>query len=89
MKINNNFKLRVIKDQYFIVDSHGKSGGMVDIYKMNEAAAWLWSMLGDEDFTAEMLARLLVDRYGVDMELALSDVKGMLENWIQWGLAVE
>lgn len=89
MKINDNFKLRVIKDQYFIVDSHGKSGDMVDIYKMNEAAAWLWSMLDEEDFTADMLARLLTDRYGIDLELALGDVNKMLENWIQWGLASE
>jgi len=89
MKINTNFKLRVIKDQYFIVDSHGKSGSTVDIYKMNEAAAWLWSMLGDEDFTAEMLARLLVGRYGIDQKLALDDVQSMLDNWIQWGLATE
>lgn len=89
MKINTNFKLRVIKDQYFIVDSHGKSGSTVDIYKMNEAAAWLWSMLDGEDFTPEMLARLLVERYGIDMSLALNDVQSMLENWIQWGLAAE
>ncbi len=89
MKINKNLKLRIIKDQYFIVDSHGKSGSMVDIYKMNEAAAWLWSMLGDEDFTAEVLAGLLVDRYGIDMKLALRDVNAMLKNWIQWGLVME
>lgn len=89
MKINNSFKLRVIKDQYFIVDSHGKNGDMVYIYKMNEAAAWLWSMLEGQDFTVEMLARLLAGRYSIEMETALGDVKNMLENWIQWGLAVE
>ena len=87
MKINENFKLRIIKDQYFIVDSNQSKENIVDVYKMNEAAAWLWSIFPGKEFTSEMLAEYLCDRYGIDNEKALEDVENMLEDWLKWELA--
>jgi len=89
MKINENFKLRTIKDHYFIVDSTQNKENMVDVYKLNEAAVWLWSILPGKDFTATMLAECLCDRYGIAYERALADVETMLEDWLKWGLAEE
>jgi len=87
MKINENFKLRVIKDHYFIIDSTQKEENRVDVYKLNEAAAWFWSTLSEKEFTAVMLAECLCSRYGITYEKALTDVKTMLEDWLKWGLA--
>ena len=89
MKINENFKLRIIKDHYFIVDSTQKEENMVDVYKLNEAAAWFWSTLSGKEFTATMLAECLCRRYGIAYERALTDVETMLEDWLKWGLAEE
>ncbi len=89
MRTNENFKLRVIKDQYFIVDSGQHKENMVDVYKLNEAAAWLWSILDGKDFTAEILAGYLCERYDIDKGRALSDVESMLKDWLKWKLVQE
>ncbi len=89
MKIKENFKLRVIKDHYFIVDSNQNEENRVDVYKLNEAAAWLWSTLPEMEFTASMLAKCLCSRYGIPYEKALADVKNMLSDWLKWGLIEE
>jgi hypothetical protein len=89
MKINESFKLRIIKDQYFIVDSHQSKENIVNVFKMNEAAAWLWSILSGKEFTADILAEQLSNRYNVEKERALKDVEKMLEDWLKWQLAKE
>ena len=39
------------------------------------------------EFTVEEMAQMLVDEYGIDMELALTDSKALCQSWIDAGIA--
>ena len=70
-----------------ILVAEGK--GLVDFNKMislNKSAAYLWENVYGMDFTTEDLAKLLVDKYEVDMELALKDSDALVNSWKDAGL---
>jgi hypothetical protein len=54
---------------------------------LNSTAAFLWRKVADSEFSAEQLAQYLVEEYGIDMELALSDAKKLCQAWIDAGIA--
>mgnify|MGYP003594684785 CR=1 FL=1 len=86
MRIKDNFILRTVGDQYFIVDNCDGKINMVNVYKLNESAAWLWSKVVGCEFTKDTFVDLLCDRYNVDKEEASKDVDALLNNWSKWGL---
>ena len=59
------------------------------LISLNESAAYLWQELIGKEFTAEDMAQLLIDRYGIGQELALNDSKNLCEAWINAGIATE
>jgi hypothetical protein len=52
------------------------------LISLNSTAAFLWKELVGKEFTAEDMASLLVEEYGIDMELALKDSKALCQAWI-------
>lgn len=57
------------------------------LISLNSTAAFLWKALEGKEFTAESMAQLLVDEYGIDMELALKDSENLCKSWIEAGVA--
>ena len=47
------------------------------LISLNSTAAFLWKNLEGKEFTVEEMAQLLVDEYGIDMELALTDSRNL------------
>ena len=54
---------------------------------LNDSAAYLWEAVEGKDFDVQMLADLLVERYGIDSELASRDAEVISSKWIEIGLA--
>ena len=56
---------------------------------LNESAAYLWKEVEDKEFTPEMLAGLMTDRYEVTAERALADAEALCKQWAEMGLVEE
>lgn len=72
-----------------VIVAHGK--GNIDfsrVISLNESAAYLWHKVNGQDFTAEQLAKLLMEEYEVDEATALNDCKKMMQDWLEAGLTV-
>jgi hypothetical protein len=57
------------------------------LISLNATAAFLWKALEGKEFTIEEMAQLLVDEYGIDMELAMTDSANLCKAWIDAEIA--
>lgn len=86
MKIVEGFRLRNIIGQATVI---GEGTGQVNFNKLitlNESAAYLWESVCGKEFEVKTLADLLVERYGIDEELALKDAEAIVAKWSEIGL---
>ena len=87
MRLVEGFRLRDVMGQATVI---GEGVGQVNFNKLitlNESAAYLWKSVEGKEFDAQTLAGLLVDEYGIDMELAGKDAEAILGQWAEIGLA--
>lgn len=62
---------------------------LIDFNKLihlNESAVYLWQGVEGREFDADVLAGLLVDKYGIGQEQAFSDVTSLCKTWLDVGL---
>ena len=71
-----------------IVDTATEQVDMVDVYIMNETAAWLWQTFAEREFTTEEMAEALCQEYDVTPEQAKADVEALLREWGKFRLTV-
>lgn len=86
MRIIEGFILRNVMGQATIV---GEGVGQIDFNKLitlNDSAAYLWQSVEDKEFDVQTLANLLVDKYGIDQDTALTDAKAIANKWIEIGV---
>lgn len=86
MRIIEGFILRDVLGQATIV---GEGVGQIDFNKLitlNDSAAYLWQSVEDKEFDVQTLANLLVDKYGIDQDTALTDAKAIANKWIEIGV---
>ena len=57
------------------------------LISLNATAAFLWEKVEGKDFTIEEMAQHLVEEYGIEMELALTDAGKLAQAWIDAGIA--
>ena len=57
------------------------------LLSLNESAAYLWQELADKEFTVEDMAELLISRYGIDKQLAMTDSENLMKVWAEVGVA--
>jgi hypothetical protein len=58
----------------------GKHGSdLTKIISLNESALYLWNELQGKEFDAEVVANMIVERYGIDKGVATTDA----ERWIE------
>lgn len=86
MRIIEGFILRNVMGQATIV---GEGVGQIDFNKLitlNDSAAYLWQSVENKEFDMQTLANLLVDKYGIDQDTALTDAKAIANKWIEIGV---
>lgn len=86
MRIIEGFILRNVMGQATIV---GEGVGQIDFNKLitlNDSAAYLWQSVENKEFDVHTLANLLVDKYGINQDTALTDAKAIANKWIEIGV---
>ena len=78
--------MRPLGQEYILVAEGLEVENANQMISMNETAAFLWEAVEGKTFDTEALAKLLVDEYGISMEVAEEDVKPLLETWTKAGI---
>ena len=86
MKIKNGFVLREMCGENIVTAEGIENINFYKLISLNTTAAYLWEALTGKDFTTEDMAGLLVERYGIDMELALKDSENLCNAWKDAGV---
>ena len=86
MKTKPGFILREMCGENIITGEGLEHINFNKLISLNSTAAFLWNEVVDKEFTVESMAQLLVDEYGIDMELALTDSAALCQSWIEAGI---
>lgn len=87
MKIKSGFILREMCGENIVTGEGLEHINFNKLISLNSTAAFLWKELVGKEFTETEMAQMLVDEYGIDMELALKDSKALCAAWIEAGVA--
>ena len=86
MKVKEGFRMRVLGRDHIVV---AEGLNLIHFNKMvvlNDTAAYLWEAVCDKEFDAKMLCGLLLEKYDVGEEQALSDAEALIAKWTEAGL---
>lgn len=86
MRIKPNYKLREIAGETIVVNQGIANVNMTRIISLNKSARLLYESMSGKDFTVEDAAKVLMDRYGINEELALKDAQKWLEPLMECGV---
>ena len=87
MRLRKGFVLREMCGEHIVSGEGIEHINFNKLISLNSTAAFLWKEAEGRDFTAETLAELLIDRYGIDKELAMKDSENLINAWIEAGIA--
>lgn len=87
MKIKDGFVLREMCGEKIVAGEGLQHINFNKLISLNDSAAYLWKELEGKEFTVEDMAQLLIDRYGIDRELAVKDSDNLCKAWIEAGVA--
>ena len=82
MRIKDNFKVRKIAGENLIVNQGATHSDLTKIISLNETAVYLWNELSGKDFTIDDAANLLVEKFGIDKEIALKDAGKWIDTMV-------
>lgn len=87
MRLKEGFVLRDVCGETVII---GEGLGAVDFGRLlvlNETAAWLWKLARQMgDFSVDLLASGLCEKYDVPADVALADVADIVDKWREIGV---
>ena len=87
MKIKKGFILREMCGENIVTAEGLEHINFNKLISLNSTAAFLWNKVAGQEFTAEEMAKYLVEEYQIDMELALKDSEALCQAWIDAGVA--
>lgn len=87
MRLKNGFVLREMCGEHIVSGEGIEHINFNKLISLNSTAAFLWKEVEGKDFTAQTLAKLLIDRYGIDKELAVRDSEKLIKAWTEAGIA--
>lgn len=83
MKIKNGFTLRSIGDTYVLIGDGIEQVNFNKLISFNASAAYLWIEIMNKEFTLDTLSNLLLKKYDITTEQALTDCKAIVDEWIK------
>ena len=87
MKIKEGFVLRQMCGENIVAGEGLQHINFNKLLSLNESAAYLWQELVGKEFTLEEMAELLIARYGIDKQLAMTDSEKLMNVWVEVGVA--
>lgn len=88
MKIDKNFVLREIADEYIIIPTGRTALEFNGLITVNEVGMELWKML-QEDVTFDDLLNGILEEYDVDENAAREDIQEFLDRLVKGGILTE
>ena len=86
MKIKDGFVLRKMCGENIVAGEGLQHINFNKLLSLNESAAYLWQELTGKEFTVEEMAELLVARYDIDKQLAMTDSENLMNTWLEIGV---
>lgn len=86
MRIKKGFKLREIMGEYAVIGEGLDQINFNKIISLNGTAAYILKEIEDKDFDAKMVADLLLAKYDVSEETAISDASALVQKLVENGL---
>ena len=87
VKINKDFILRKIADEYIIVPTGKASQIFNGMITVNEVAAFIWENIDGCDNTESIVSKILSE-FDIDEEIARQDVEGFTSELIKIGMII-
>lgn len=78
MKINGDFVLKNISNEYILVPVANNTLNFNCMITLNEISAFIWKCLENEDTKDEILSKILLE-YKVDKDIAQNDLDEFLD----------
>lgn len=88
VKINKDFMLRKIADEYIIVPTGKASQIFNGMITVNEVAAFIWENVDDCGSTEKIISKVLSE-FDIDEDTARQDVEGFTSELIKIGMIVK
>lgn len=86
MRIKENYKVRKVAGENLIIGQGASHSDMTKVISLNGTALFLWEQLTGKNFTLDEAAALLVDKFGIDGDLARTDVKAWIDRMVAEGV---
>lgn len=89
MKLKKGFVLRDVAGEKIVSAEGLEQMDFNKLITLNPTAAYLWEEVYGCEFDEDRLTDLLTDRYDIDRETALADVRQLLKDWTEIGVTEE
>lgn len=89
MKIKQGFRLRTVGREYIVTGEGLAQIHFNKLISLNTSATYLWQEVEEKDFDVQTLADLLVSKYNIPVEQALTDATDVAKSWIEAGIVEE
>lgn len=89
MKTSAGYVMRPLGKEFILTAENVQQVNFNRMISLNSSAAYLWESVEGRDFSVQDLADLLVERYGIEMETAVTDSEALVVKWREAGLLEE
>lgn len=86
MKIKSQYKVREMAGENVVIMQGKGTSDLTRIISLNESALYLWSEVEGKEFDTQMVAELLSEQYGIDMDIAERDAQRWIDRLEECGL---
>ena len=83
MRIRKGFKIQSVGGENIILLQGTYGVDTTRIVSFNETSLFLWSLYEDKEFTTEQVTASLIEKFGVERDLAIEDAKAWVDILIQ------
>ena len=88
MKINENYVLQEVADEYIVVPVGEAAERLRGIIKLNKSGAILWKKMEEKDLSQEELVQVLLTEFPTDIKIARKDVSLFIKQLFEMGCLV-
>ena len=85
MKINENFVLQRVADEFIVVPVGEAADNMCGVIRLNSTGAFIWKKLEEEDLEEDDLVQALSNEYLADSNRIREDVISYIQQLSEWG----
>ena len=86
MRFVKGLEIRQISPKSYILEDTGAGILSQKMIVFNSTAAYLWTSIGEKEFTPNEIAELLIKKYSVSQETGMKDSESIIRAWMQASL---